>query len=93
MTTTKFKSLHLKATGALHIHEEAVGALYKTLKLVVAGFGSGVGVKQIFLDLRKKVGGRGAASGSGRGSKNIEEHGQEARVMQKSINQIKHEQI
>ena len=26
---------------------------------MVAGFGSGVGVKQIFLDLRKKVGGRG----------------------------------
>ena len=61
---------------------------------MVAGFGSGVGVKQIFLDLRGKVGGGGgAASGSGRGSKNIEEHGQEARVMQKSINQIKHEQI
>jgi hypothetical protein len=26
---------------------------------VVAGFGSGVGVKQIFLDLREKVGGEG----------------------------------
>jgi hypothetical protein len=51
MPSTKIKNLHLKAPGALHVHEETVGALNKTLKLVVAGFGSGVGVKQIFLDL------------------------------------------
>ena len=60
-SSIKTKSLHLKAPGALHVHEETVGALYETLKLVVAGFGSGVGVKQIFLDLRKKVGGEGGS--------------------------------
>jgi hypothetical protein len=44
---------HLKATGTLHVHEKTVGALNKTLELVVAGFGGSVGVKQIFINLRK----------------------------------------
>jgi len=43
----------VKATRALHVHEEAVGALNETLKLVLLLLVSGVGVEKIFLDLFK----------------------------------------
>ena len=49
--THTIKNSHLKATGALDVHEEAVGALNETLELVVSGFGSSVGVKQILFNL------------------------------------------
>ena len=43
---------HLEATRALNVHEEAVGALNETLELVVFGFSSSVGVKQILFNLK-----------------------------------------
>ena len=41
----------LEARGALDIHEEAVGALYESLKLVLASFNVGVWVQEIVFQL------------------------------------------
>jgi hypothetical protein len=46
------KCSHLEATRALNVHEEAVGALNETLELVVLGFSSSGGVKQILFNLK-----------------------------------------
>lgn len=43
------KNVHREASGALHVHEERVGRLYKPLQLVLLGLDRGVGVKQVTL--------------------------------------------
>jgi len=40
----------LEASGALHIHEEAVGALYQALQLVLLGLELGRRVEQVVID-------------------------------------------
>ncbi len=45
------QGLHLEAAGALDVHEEAVGLLNKTLKLVELALVGGRGVKEIVIDL------------------------------------------
>ena len=43
-----------EATGALDIHEVAVGALNQALLLVKATLGGGVGVEEIVFQLKKR---------------------------------------
>lgn len=43
-----------EASGALHVHEERVGRLYKPLQLVLLGLDRGVGVKQVTLQSRHR---------------------------------------
>ena len=42
---------HVKATRALHIHEEAVGRLNEALKLVLALLVRGIGMEKVILNL------------------------------------------
>jgi len=48
--------VHLEATGALDVHEEAVGSLYQALELVQLRLVLGRGVQQVVIDLRETEG-------------------------------------